>query len=59
MEASGQSGKVAKEDEMETLELFARAQDLSQVGGAPCPSLQTCTNLILEIKRKINSGYFS
>ena len=56
MEASGQSGKVAKEDEMETLELFARAQDLSQVGGAPCPRLQ---KLYLEIKRKINSGYFS
>ena len=56
MEASGQSGKVAKEDEMETLELFASAQDLSQVGGAPCPRLH---KLDLEIKRKINSGYFS
>ena len=45
MEASGQSGKVAKEDEMETLELFASAQDLSQVGGAPCPRLQSAQTL--------------
>ena len=39
MEASGESGKVAKEDEVEALLNFSSNQDLSQGGGTPCLGL--------------------
>ena len=39
MEASGESGKVAKEDEVEALLNFFSTQDLSQGGGTSCLGL--------------------
>ena len=46
MEASGESGKVAKEDEVEALLLHvSTTQDLSQAGGTPCLGLH---------KKKVN-----
>ena len=43
VETSGESGKVTKENEMETLLLFTfffTTQDLSQAGGTTCLGLQ-------------------
>ena len=39
VEASGESGKVAKEDEVEALLNFSNTQDLFQAGGTPCLGL--------------------
>ena len=43
MEASGESGKVAKKDEVKALMMitfFFRSQDLSQAGGTTCLGLK-------------------
>ena len=39
VEASGESGKVAKEDEVEALINFSTTQDLFQGSGTPCLGL--------------------
>ena len=54
MEASGQSGKVAKEDEVKAILItFSTRQDLSQAGGTPCPGLHSKkVKSVWELKEK-------